>query len=477
MIRYISITGNAEPVNFKEALLTGIAADGGFYVPDQLPSINLEQLSSWKSLGYTDLAFEILSLFIEESIIPHKDLQRLIENSFASFNHPEIIPHTYLKDRNIIVQELFQGPTLSFKDVAMGLVVNLFDYFLRKDNKKMNIIVATSGDTGPAAGYASIGKSTLNTWLLYPRGMITEEQERQMTTNYAPNVHPIGVEGCRNGSNDFDVLIKQLFADEEFKSKTNLSSVNSLNWGRIMMQTVHYYYGYLQNVDRIGDLVDFAVPCGLIGNMAAGVIAREMGLPVDKFIVSTNENTVLNQAITEGIFSKQKEIHVNYSSAIDISVPSNFWRFLYFTTGRNTKRISNWFREYELNGIVEFPHEHVKSFSKGILTNSVTNEQTLETIRDVFEKDGYLLDPHAAVAVCSAKKKEHELGNKVICLATAHPSKFPDVTLKALGRIPREGTHQSMTNSSKLCQRSFRCSFDDMAHVVPKTILKLTGTE
>jgi len=469
MIKYVSITGGSDPVNFKEAILNGKAEDGGFYVPDSLPFISIEELAEWKSLKYTDLVFKILSLFIDESIIPRKDLYGLIEDSFTTFTHPDKIAHTSLEG-GIVIQELFHGPTLSFKDVAIGFVVNLFDYFLQKDGNSMNIIVVTSGDTGPAAGYASIGKKSLNAWILYPVGMITPEQEFQMTTIRANNVYTLAVEGCRNGSDDIDELIQSLFADKSFKTETKLSSVNSLNWGRIMMQTVHYFYGYLQNVSNVGDQICFSVPCGLFGNMAAGIIARKMGLPVDKFIIATNDNVVLKNAFEEGVFARDL-VKTTHSSAIDIAVPANFWRFLYFATGQNPKVIRDWKFEYELNGAVTFSKEIKQKINQGILTNSVSNEETLSIINKVYKEEGYLLDPHSAVAVFSAKKLIQN--SKVICLATAHPAKFPEVIKLALGETPKEAFHQSIESLRDKPSNAYRFTFEEMGKKIPETIRKV----
>ena len=470
MIRYVSMTGGSDPVDFKQAILSGKADDGGFYVPDSLPFVSLQNLADWRSLDYTDLAFEILSLYIDDSIIPAQDLRKLIQDSFSTFSHSEKIPHTSLEG-GIIVQELFHGPTLSFKDVAMGFVVNLFDYFLQQDGSKMNIIVATSGDTGPAAGHACIGKKSMNAWLLYPVGMITKEQEMQMTTIDADNVHTVAVEGCRNGSDDVDDLIQLLFADNSFREATNLSSVNSLNWGRIMMQTVHYFYGYLQNVDEVGEKMNFSVPSGAFGNMCAGIIAREMGLPVDNFIVATNDNYVLKNAFEKGLFSREL-VKTTHSSAIDIAVPTNFWRFLYFVSGQNSAKIKDWKAAYDLNGFVQLPSDAKQWINEGMLSNSVTDEETLATINKIYKEEAYLLDPHSAVAVASAKKLLPH-ASKVICLATAHPAKFPEVIKLALEEMPKAAYHQSIELLKTLPTNAYKFTNENMGKKVPEIIQKV----
>ena len=225
--------------------------------------------------------------------------------------------------------ELFYGSTLSFKDIGLSFLVNLVDFFLKRKKKKLSIIVATTGDTGPAAASYIAGKSTMDAWVLYPKGMITEEQERQMTTLHHSNVHPVGVYNCPEGGDDLDVVIKKLYANHAFKEKVNLSSVNSINWGRIMIQTVHYFYGYLQIADTIGEEICMAVPSGAFGNLCAGGIARKMGLPIKTYIAAQNKNECLKRIFNEGVFS-MAPIYETVSSAIDILVPMNFWRYLYF---------------------------------------------------------------------------------------------------------------------------------------------------
>lgn len=474
MIQYVSNKGGGEAVDFESCILNGRPSDGGLYVPTSLPKITHEQLKSWKRLSYTDLAFEILSLFIAPSVVPASDLKKLIEDSFSPFFHPEKIPFYGLASRKgVIIQELFHGPTLSFKDVAMGFVVNLFNYFLQRKGKSMSIVVATSGDTGPAAAFASIGKETLNTWTLYPEGFITEEQERQMTTLNAPNVHAVRVQNCPDGSDDLDVLIADLFGDPVFKKELNLSSVNSINWGRVMMQTVHYFYGYLQIVDRVGELLNFAVPSGAFGNLCAGSLAREMGLPVGRFILSNNANNCLQRIFRDGIYAKEAVINCA-SSAIDISLPMNFWRYLYFAIGQKPKKIKEWMEEAERTGQVVFDQGMFEQYSHGFLTASISDEETLQTIKHIYESEAYLLDPHAAVAVAAAEFWKTELapGSKVLCLATAHPSKFPGVIRKALGveDLPAEATHASLEEAKGFCQKVYECEFENMHSAVPASM-------
>ncbi len=481
MIQFVSNKGGGQPVDFETAILNGFAEDGGLYVPTKLPKISLAELADWKAYSYTEVAYEILSRFIEESAISEKELKQLLEESFSPFFHKDLIPNHPLKSYpNFYIQELFHGPTLSFKDVAMGFIVNLFNFFLKRKGEKMSVIVATTGDTGPAAAHASIGKEFLNTWVLYPKELITEEQERQMTTITAPNVFAVGVSNCRDGADDLDLLIADLFGDKSFKNELNLSSVNSINWGRVMMQTVHYFYGYLQTVDRVGAPLNFAVPSGAFGNLCAGSLARMMGLPVGKFIIANNQNACLYRIFTQGIFLK-KDIITCQASAIDILIPYNFWRYLYFAIGEQPAKIKAWIAEFEKTGKVIFDKATFKAYSDGYLAATISDEQTLATIKNVFEKENYLLDPHAAVAVTAAQNLSSQLlpNTKTLCLATAHPCKFPDGIKLALGltqdTLPIEAKHESVEAAKGYSQRIYSCDYSNMKIAIRRLMLSFVN--
>ncbi|HAS42251.1 MAG TPA: threonine synthase [Microscillaceae bacterium] len=459
-MRYISNKGGVEPVDFETAILDGFAADGGLYVPEYLPKISREQLKEWANLSYVDLAFEILSLFIERTIISETELRHLLSNAYGTFSKEEVIPLYPLKSRKqTYVMELFHGPTISFKDIGLAFLVNLVDFFLQRRNERLSIIVATTGDTGPATAYYAANKPSLDAWVLYPKDKITEEQERQMTTLGAPNVHPVGVYNCPDGADDLDVVIAKLYANQRFKEKLRLSSVNSINWGRVMMQTVHYFYGYLQIADEVGEPIDMAVPSGAFGNLCAGSLARMMGLPVQTFICANNRNACLHRIFSTGVFSKQAIIETP-SSAIDILIPYNFWRYLYFATGQNPQKINHWMQSFAKNGIVDFQEIDYMSLKKGFLSYSVTDTQTISTIQEVYQAEAYLLDPHGAVAVAAADTFEGKLpANKLICLATAHPAKFPTIIKQALGttQLPQAATHERIEAAKKYCQQVRLC--------------------
>lgn len=448
MLRYFSTRGDSSSVDFETAVLKGFADDGGMFVPEQIPQISPDQLKNWSVLSFNSLAFEILSLFIDRSILPADDLRNLINKSTETFSHPDIIPVVPLgKDSNHYVLELFHGPTLSFKDVAMGFLINVMDYFLQRKSGSVSLLIATTGDTGPAAAYASCGKKTIDCWVLYPREFISEEQERQMTTLGDPNVHAVAVENCLDGGDNLDMVIAQMFDDKELVERLHLSSVNSINWCRVMFQAVHYFHAYFQIAKEPGDKVAFSVPTGAFGNMFAGYLAREMGLPVVSFICANNRNATVHRVFETNRFSR-KSLKQTPSNAIDIALPYNYWRFLYFASGQDSEAVKKWMSGYMANGFVEFDEQMMEKIKRGFMTAAVTDEETLSTIAETYKAtDGYLLDPHGAVAVAAARKLRSDLPpkTKIVSLLTAHPAKFPDITRKALdGDIPLAGFHDSI---------------------------------
>ena len=459
MLKYISNKGGGVPVDFETAILDGFAVDGGLYVPEVLPKISQEQLEQWKGLTYVELAFEILSLFIDRSIVSERELKRILCDAYQPFENESIIPLHRLKSRkHTYIMELFYGPTISFKDVGLAFLVNLVNFFLKRKEEHLSLVVATTGDTGPATAYFTAGKSNLDAWVLYPKDKITEEQERQMTTLPHKNIHPVGVYNCPDGGDDLDAVISKLYADKTFKEKLKLSSVNSINWGRIMMQTVHYFYAYLQVTEKPGDLANFSVPSGAFGNLCAGGLARKMGLPVKYFVAANNKNACLHRVFSEGYFSKEK-IHETESSAIDILIPYNFWRYLYFCINDDSK-VKAFMDRFSETGRVNFDTETYNAYREGFLSNSATDKETLNIIESIFSKEHYVLDPHAAVALVAAETLSSQLGQEpLVCLATAHPSKFPESILKALhvDLLPKEAKHDAIEEAKSLCQKGYTC--------------------
>lgn len=460
MIQYVSNKGGGSPVDFETAILDGFACDGGLYVPTRLPAITNAQLSQWKNLSYVDLAFEILSLFIDRGCMSEVELRELLQTAYAPFEKEAIIPiHQLTSRKSLYVMELFHGPTISFKDIGLAFLVNLVDFFLKRRKEYRTLVVATTGDTGPATAYFTAGKSNLSAWILYPKGMITEAQERQMTTLPHSNIHPVGVSNCPDGGDDLDLVIAKLYANKPFKDNVQLSSVNSINWGRILMQSVHYFYGYLKTVDTVGEQLDMAVPSGGFGNLCAGGFARKMGLPVHTFVIANNTNASLHRIFSKGVFSK-KTIFETPSSAIDILIPYNFWRYLYFCVAGDASKIKKWSDTFLSKGSVRFDATTYKEYTKGFRSASISDATTLQLIQEIYASDDYLLDPHGAVALAAADAVKEAAGTrKMICLATAHPAKFPDVVARALQTdiVPEQGKHHSIEKAKKRCEKVYLC--------------------
>jgi threonine synthase len=480
MTHFISTRGGVAPVDFETAVLQGFAADGGLFVPETIPRIPEERLQKWSKLSFVDLAFEILSLYIEPTILSADELRRLLADSYDRFEHPEVVPVVPLESKpNTYILELFHGPTLSFKDVAMGFLVNTVDIFLKRKNDWASLVVATTGDTGPAAAHASAGKKSIECWVLFPDGMISEEQARQMTTLEASNVHAVGVSGCPDGGDDLDLVVPRMFADDDLTRQLKLSSVNSINWGRVMVQAVHYFYSYFKVVDRVGEKIVFSVPSGAFGNLFGGYLARTMGLPVKAYICANNQNATLHRALSTGRITKEDLIST-VSSAIDIVVPYNFWRYLFFVSGGDHGKICQWMDDFKKQGSVQLDSQTADAIRDGYISASITDEQTLATIADVYQsRDGYLLDPHAAVAVAAADTLANTFApdTKIVCLATAHAAKFPDIVRKALsvkGELPEQAMHKSIEGAKELCQHVRLCDCSKLAPALTHAMQSVT---
>jgi threonine synthase len=481
MTNYVSTRGGVPPVDFETAVLQGFAADGGLFVPQTIPRITDEKLLKWSKLSFVDLAFEILSLFIDRSILPAEELRRLLTGSFVRFEHPEVVPTVRLATKpNIHVLELFHGPTLSFKDVAMGFLVSMVDFFLTRKNDWASLVVATTGDTGPAAAHASAGKKSIECWVLYPADMISEEQARQMTTLEAANVHAVAVSGCPDGGDDLDLVIARMFADDSLRAQLKLSSVNSINWCRVMVQAVHYFYSYFRVAERVGEKVVFSVPSGAFGNLFGGYLARSMGLPVESYICANNKNATLHRAFSTGHFTK-KDLVATVSSAIDIVAPYNFWRYLYFACGQDPAKIRQWMAEFQNQGSVQLDSRTAEAIRDGYLSAAITDERTLATMADLYQgRDGYLLDPHAAVAVAAADALADNFApqTKIVCLATAHAAKFPDVVRRALaaeGELPESARHASIEAAKGLCQHVRLCDCRNLSEALTRAMQAVTN--
>ena len=425
-MKYISTRGGTPPVGFKDAVMMGLARDGGLLLPETLPALDRTRLNSWRNLPYQYLALEVLSLFIDD--IPRLDLDALVERSYTGFTHPQITP--VRKVGELYVMELFHGPTLAFKDIALQLLGNLFEYILKGSGSFMNIIGATSGDTGSAAIYGVRGKKGINIFILHPDGRTSPIQALQMTTVPDPNVFNIAVRGTFD---DAQAIVKELFGDLEFKDQYHLGAINSINWARVLAQVVYYVYSYCKLWKTGAESVDFSVPTGNFGDIFAGYIAKRL-LPdgcIHHLILATNENDILARFVEHGKYSTSGKVTHTFSPSMDIQIASNFERYLYYLRDENSDRVREDMETFARTGtldLVKFQQQAARDF----VSRSVSEEETIATIARVHKQEGYLLDPHTAVGVKAAMECKSDT-RPVICLATAHPAKFGAAVQKAIG--------------------------------------------
>jgi len=423
-MKYISTRGGIEPICFEEAVMTGMARDGGLLVPETIPDAST-LLPEWKKLSYPQLAFEIIKLY---SDIPEAELKKLIEKSYISFSTSEVTP--VVKLNSFYILELFHGPTLAFKDVALQFLGNLFEYYLQKTTRQLNIIAATSGDTGSAAIYGVRGKNKIRIFVMHPHGRISRTQELQMTSVVDGNVFNIAVEGTFD---DCQRILKKLFEDVEFKEKYSLGAVNSINWARILAQIVYYFYAAFRVMEETkAEKVRFAVPTGNFGDILAGFYAIRMGLPAGKLILATNENDILARFFNTGKYSIGP-VHKTISPSMDIQVASNFERYIYYRYNGNSARVNELMKRFASAG--EFSVEPLQSgeIDSLFVAGTANRKATLETIAQYYHRYNYLLDPHTAVGVYVGTQFI-KVGEPLICLATAHPAKFSEAITEAIGK-------------------------------------------
>ena len=430
-MKYVSTRSHSKTSTFEEVFLKGLAEDGGLFVPQELFKFNQTEINSLKDLNYQDLATEIIFKFTG-NFIDKNQLSKLIQKSYSTFRHKNIIDFSDVDEFKIM--ELFHGPTLAFKDIAMQFIGNLYEYYLNKKQTKINIIVATSGDTGAAAIDALAGKKNLNIFVLHPHNKISSVQRKIMTTYGEKNVFNIAVKG---NFDDCQNHVKSMFSDLEFSRSINMSGVNSINWARIIAQSVYYFYAYFKSKNN--SELNFSVPTGNFGDIYAGYLAKKIGLPIGKLIVATNKNDILHRAISKGDY-KIKKVEETYSPSMDIQIASNFERLLYDLneknsekTHENMKRIKN--NDYHLE------EDTIKKINVDFLSERLSEDETLKEIRETYNKNKYILDPHTAIGLGAAKKLKI---NNCIVLATAHPAKFPDAIIKSINQkteLPNELLH------------------------------------
>ncbi|TXS96004.1 threonine synthase [Parahaliea maris] len=429
-MKYISTRGQAPALSFEEVLLTGLASDGGLYVPETLPTFSAAEIREMAALDYPSLAQRIIEPFVADSI-PAGDLKQLIDDTYAEFRHGAVAPLVQI-DANQWVLELFHGPTLAFKDFALQLLGRLLDYVLERRHQKVVIMGATSGDTGSAAIEGCKRCNNIDIFILHPHQRVSDVQRRQMTTVVGDNIHNLAVQG---NFDDCQAMVKASFADKSFlPSDRSLVAVNSINWARIMAQIVYYFYAGVA-LGAPSRPVAFSVPTGNFGDIFAGYLARNMGLPVERLIIATNSNDVLHRVMTTRTYGRQPLEHT-LSPSMDITVSSNFERLLFDLYDRDGAAIADLMQRFD-QGDISFSAEAMDRAATLFSSHRVSDEETCAQIASTWQRCEYLLDPHSAIGVNAALQAGLPPEVPVITLATAHPAKFPDAVAKAgIGEKP-----------------------------------------
>lgn len=443
-MKYISTRGQTAPKSFSEVLLMGLAPDGGLMLPERYPHIDSDTLAQWRQLSYPDLAFAIMSLFIDD--IPSEDLKDIINRTYtpAVFGSETITPVRTLHD-GIQIQALSNGPTLAFKDMAMQFLGNAFEYVLQREGKTLNIVGATSGDTGSAAEYALRGKAGIHVFMMSPDGKMSDFQRAQMFSLQDKNIHNIAVKGMFDDCQD---IVKAIQNDATFKEQYQIGTVNSINWGRVLAQVVYYFAGYFYATQSNEEQVSFCVPSGNFGNVCAGHVAKQMGLPIQRLIVATNENDVLDQFFKTGEYRPRtgEQTYVTSSPSMDISKASNFERFIFDVLERQGETVQSLWQQVNTGEGFDLSNQLDLIRSQyGFVSGKSTHQDRLATIQAVYQSDQELLDPHTADGIKVAREVR-EAGERIICLETALAAKFADTIYEAVGEvsIPRPAHLQGL---------------------------------
>jgi threonine synthase len=427
-MRFVSTRGQTPPLGFSDAVATGLAPDGGLYLPESLPRFTAADLARLEPLPYDALCFEFLKLFatdIEPSI-----LRAIIAKSYTAFTHPDIAPIVKLDARTSVL-ELFHGPTLAFKDFALQLLGNLYEYQCALRGQTINVLGATSGDTGSAAIHGLLGKPGTAIFILYPNGRTSPLQERQMACTGADNVYALAIDGSFD---DAQAALKELFADQEFRTRHRLSAVNSINLARVLAQCVYYLYAYLRLPAETRAQTEFVVPTGNFGNVLAGWLLQKMGVPIHSFKVATNQNDILYRLFTTGDY-RVSPVAPSLAPSMDIQVSSNFERFLYLSLGRDADKVREVMRTFKTTGGHTFENFDRDTFS----ASRCTDAQIPGIIRDVYQRHGYIVDPHTACGFVDLAQDRPSL-----VLATASPAKFPDTIHAAIGVEPKDPSLEAL---------------------------------
>jgi threonine synthase len=440
-MEYISTRNTKKTFSFKEVFLKGLAPDGGLFVPKKIPVYKLEDLENLKNLTYNDLASKIIFHFCSEEF-SKKEIKELINDSYKNFRVKNIVKIKKIGEINLL--ELFHGPTLAFKDIAMQVIGNMYEKILKKNNLEINIIVATSGDTGAAAISAIKDRSNMKIFVLHPENKISEVQRKFMTTVNSKNVFNIALAGNFDVCQDF---VKLMFANKDFSSFINMSGVNSINWARIAIQIVYYFFSYFKIANK-NEKINFSVPTGNFGDIYAGYIAKKMGLPINKLIVATNSNDILKRVINTGVYKPLKVEHT-ISPSMDIQVASNFERLIFDICSCDSDKTLKLMNDLKDHGEFKLEKKDLKKINETFCTESLSEKETELVISKTYNEQKMLIDPHTAVAIGVSNKVA--LKENVVVLSTAHPSKFSNIVLKATNMKPEipEGLKDVLTKKEK----------------------------
>ena len=421
-MKYLSTRNNNLDFSFFEILFQGLSKDGGLFLPHEWPLLDINSL---KNKTYEELAIEVIHPYVSDEISKN-DLKKIIDDSYKHFSNPKIAPVTRI-EQNKYILELFYGPTFAFKDYALQFLGNLFTYALPKASKKLTVLGATSGDTGSAAIHAFRGKQDINVFILHPHNRVSDVQRRQMTTVQDDNIFNIAIKG---NFDDCQKIVKELFVDDELQQHTSLTAINSINWARLMAQVVYYFWAYLQ-IDE--QEINFIVPSGNFGNVFSANVAKKMGLPINQLHITTNQNDILHSSIKNGLM-KKNVVTQTYSPSMDIQVSSNFERQLFESSGRDSKTINNIFHESSKNNLYRFDKKIQHDLQSNYSTTAVSNDETLNAIKQIKQKYNYLADPHTSTGLYALLEKDVNL--PWVSLACAHPAKFGNAIEKATGEPP-----------------------------------------
>ena len=419
-MEYVSTRNKKKTFSFKEVFLKSLADDGGLFIPKKIPFYTSDELKNLKNLSYNDLATKIILKFCSDEF-NEKEIKELVDNAYKNFRVKDVVEIKKINQINLL--ELFHGPTLAFKDIAMQVIGNMYEKILKKNNLKINIIAATSGDTGAAAISAIKDRKNMKIFVLHPKNKISEVQRKFMTTTNSKNVFNIALSG---NFDECQEIVKLMFADKDFCKLANISGVNSINWARIVIQIVYYFFSYFK-VSKNEQKINFSVPTGNFGDVYAGYIAKKMGLPINKLLVATNSNDILKRVINTGYYKPTKVEHT-VSPSMDIQVASNFERLIFDICLCDSNKTLSLMNDLKEHGELKLEKEDIKKISESFCSESLSDDDTKLVIKEVYKDQGKLIDPHTAVAIGAANKIS--LKENIIVLSTAHPSKFSDIVMK-----------------------------------------------